>query len=68
MIDTGMGPVFAFCETAMKCTLINFSIEAEMPRQSGPATLLRSGVEGLEDWRLLLTPRAPSTAAEGACG
>src|SRR5271166_4376988 len=37
-----------------------------MPRQSGPATLLRSGVEGSEDWKLLLTPRAPSTAAEGA--
>src|SRR5271165_2142792 len=61
-----MGPVFAFCETAMNCTFINFSIEAEMPRRRGPATLLRSGVEGSEDGRLLLTPRAPSTAAEGA--
>jgi hypothetical protein len=24
-----MGPVFAFCETAMNCTLIKFSIEAK---------------------------------------
>src|SRR5271165_1191646 len=37
-----------------------------MPRQSGPATLLRRGGRGSEDWKLLLTPRAPSTAAEGA--
>src|SRR5712671_1885545 len=27
-MDTGMGPVFAFCETAMHCTLIVFYIEA----------------------------------------
>ncbi len=52
MIDTGMGPVFAFCETATKCTFIDFSIEAEMPRRLGPATLLRSEVEGSEDRRL----------------
>ena len=29
MIDTGIGPVFAFCETWMKCTFIEFSIEAK---------------------------------------
>jgi hypothetical protein len=45
MIDTGMGPVFAFCETAMNCTLIVFSIEAEMPRRVGPRTLLYAEVE-----------------------
>src|SRR5216683_73125 len=50
MIETGMGPVFAFCETAMKCTFIDFSIEAEMPRRLGPTTLLRSEVEGLMNW------------------
>jgi hypothetical protein len=48
----------------MNCTLIIFSIEAEVPRRRGPATLLRSGVEGLGGG-MLLTPRAPSAAAEG---
>jgi hypothetical protein len=52
MIVTGMGPVFAFCETAMKCTFINFSIGAELPRRLGPRTLLYAEVEGLKDWRL----------------
>jgi protein tyrosine phosphatase (PTP) superfamily phosphohydrolase (DUF442 family) len=28
-MDAGMGPVFAFCETAINCTLIYFSIEHE---------------------------------------
>jgi hypothetical protein len=52
MIDTGMGPVFAFCEIAMKCTFINFSIGAGLPRRVGPRTLLYAEVEGLKNWRL----------------
>jgi len=32
----GIGPVFAFCETAMKCTFIDFSIEARWIRTLGP--------------------------------
>jgi len=52
MIETGMGPVFAFCETWMKCTFTNFLHRGEMPRRLGPATLLRSEVEGSEDRRL----------------
>ena len=52
MIDTGRGPVFAFCETAMKCTFINFSIGAGLPRRVGPRTLLYAEVEFLKNWRL----------------
>src|SRR5712672_2581678 len=36
MIDTGMGPVFAFCETAIKWTFIYFSIEAKCLDGSTP--------------------------------
>src|SRR5262249_42291869 len=42
MIDTGMGPVFAFCETWMKSTFTEFLHRSEMLRRAGPTTLLRS--------------------------
>jgi len=63
-----MGPVFAFCETAMNCTLIDFSIEAEVPRRLVPATLPRSRVDFLFESGMLLTPEASPTAAEEAGG
>src|ERR1700732_5168496 len=44
MIDAGMGPVFAFCETAIKCALIGYSIEAGLPRRHDPARARRFGV------------------------
>ncbi len=47
-----MGPVFAFWETAMNCTFIDFSIEAEMPRRRGPATLLLRSGGGLRAERI----------------
>ena len=52
MIETGMGPVFAFCETAMKCTFTDFSIGAELPQRIDPRTLLHAEVEGLKNWRI----------------
>jgi hypothetical protein len=51
MIDTGMGPVFAFCDAWMNSTFIEFSIEAGMPRRRGLTTLLRSEVVFLEGWK-----------------
>jgi hypothetical protein len=36
MIDTGMGPVFAFCEAAIKWTFIYLSIEAKCLDGSTP--------------------------------
>src|ERR1700737_2450499 len=47
MIETGMGPVLAFCETWMNCTFTNLLHRGEMPRRLGPTTLLRSEVEVL---------------------
>jgi protein tyrosine phosphatase (PTP) superfamily phosphohydrolase (DUF442 family) len=35
-MDAAMGPVFAFCETAMNCTFIYFSIEAESASTDRP--------------------------------
>jgi hypothetical protein len=52
MIDTGIGPVFAFCETAIKWTFISHSIGTELPRRIDPRTLLHAEVEGLKNWRL----------------
>ena len=61
-----MGPVFAFCETAMNCTFINFSIEAKCLDGSAPLHCCVVGSRGSKLSGTLLTPRAPSTAAEGA--
>src|SRR6266446_6331277 len=44
MIEAGIGPVFAFCDTAMKCALIRYSIEAGLPRHHDPARAQHVGV------------------------
>src|SRR5271157_5645355 len=44
MTEAGIGPVFAFCETAMKCALIGYSIEAGLPRRPRPRTRAASEV------------------------
>src|SRR6202022_3679177 len=36
MIETGLGPSFAFCETGIKCTFTGYSIEAECLDGSAP--------------------------------
>jgi hypothetical protein len=42
--DAGIGPVLAFCETAITVLSFDFSIEAEVPRRRIPAILPRRGV------------------------
>jgi hypothetical protein len=47
VIDTGMGPVFAFCETGIKWTFIKEgSIGTGMSRRLDPGALLHVEVEG----------------------
>src|SRR5215472_17551294 len=45
MIETGMGPVFAFCETGIKCTFISQLHRSGMLRRLDPHTLLDAEVE-----------------------
>src|SRR5208283_6091913 len=56
MIDAGMGPVFAFCETGMKCTFIECSIEAKCLDGSAPARCCTSRSRS-----------QPVKAGEGGC-
>ncbi len=51
-----LGPVSAFCETAMKCTFIDFFIEAASASMGRSATLLRSEVEAQKIASFSLTP------------
>ena len=59
MIETGMGPVLAFWDTAIKWVCMSCSVEAEVPRRHSPGVLLHvevavSGAAGCSEASTLI--------------